>query len=140
MWANDYDGETYWKYRNILGHQHTLRGHKDQNGAEYNVQIEYETGKIMYHPLDAKFTVDCKFHLAKYARENNLLDITGWQQFQKLAQQEKKMMQMIKQAKFQSFCLGSKYMNGFQVPNKYEEALIFDSCNKNNHWEVATNL
>ena len=96
---NDDNGETYWKYRYIIGHQHTPRRHKDQNGAEYNVQIEWETGKILYHPLDAKLAADCKFDLAKYARENNLLDKTGWRQFQKLAQQEKKMMQMIKQAK-----------------------------------------
>ena len=37
---NDDDGENYWKYQNIIGHQHTPRGHKDQNGAEYNVQIK----------------------------------------------------------------------------------------------------
>ena len=77
----DDDGETYWNYRKILGHQHTPRGHKDRNGAEYNVQIEWETGKILYHPLDAKLAADCKFDLAKYARENNLLDKPGWRQF-----------------------------------------------------------
>ena len=31
-------------------------------------------------------------------------------------------------------------MNGFQVPNKYNKALILDERNENNHWEVATNL
>ena len=47
---------------------------------------------------------------------------------------------MIKQAKLCSFHLGPKYMNGFQVPNKYDKALILDERNENNHWEVATNL
>ena len=31
-------------------------------------------------------------------------------------------------------------MNGFQVPNDFDEALFLDDRNKNNHWEIATNL
>lgn len=58
----DDDGKTYWKSRNILGHRHTPQGHKDCNGAKYYVQIEWKTGKILHHPLNAKLAADCKFN------------------------------------------------------------------------------
>lgn len=47
---------------------------------------------------------------------------------------------MIKQAKLRYFHHGPKYMNGFQVPNNFKEALFLDDRNEKNHWEIATNL
>ena len=45
-----------------------VRGHKDRNGAEYNVQIEWETGEILYHPLDAKLAAECSSQHVRYVR------------------------------------------------------------------------
>ena len=97
------DGEIYWKYTEILSHQHTPRGHPDRKGAEYNVEIQWSTGDTTKEPLDDKLAADCKSDLAKYAWENDLLEKPGWKRFCKLANQEKKMLRMIKQAKLRSF-------------------------------------
>ena len=43
--------------------------------------MEWETGDVLWHPVDAKLAVDCKFDLAKYGRENDLLDQPGWIRF-----------------------------------------------------------
>ena len=100
---DDDESDTYWKYRRIVSHQHTPRGHPDRNGAEWNIEVEWETGDILWHPLDAKLAADCKVDLAKYRKENDLLDKPGWQRLQKLAKQEKNMLRLIKAAKVRSF-------------------------------------
>ena len=40
MQLNKTTNGTYWKYHSIIGHQHTPRGHPDQNGSDWNVHVE----------------------------------------------------------------------------------------------------
>ena len=87
---NDDDG-TYWKYRRIIGHQHTPQGYKDRNKSEYNVDVEWETGDVTSKPLSF-IASDADVDLAIYAKENNLLDKPGRIRFRKLASREKKLL------------------------------------------------
>jgi len=87
---NDDDG-TYWKYRRIIGHQHTPQGHKDRDGSEYNVEVEWETGDVTSEALNF-IASDAEVDLAIYAKEDNLLDKPGWIRFCKLASREKKLL------------------------------------------------
>jgi hypothetical protein len=76
---NSEDGPL-WQFRRLLAHQHTPLGHPDRNGSDYNVKVEWETGEITQEPL-AILTKDIPVDLAKYAKENDLLDQPGWKQF-----------------------------------------------------------
>jgi hypothetical protein len=76
---NSEDGPL-WQFRRLLAHQHTLLGHPDRNGSDYNVKVEWETGEIAQEPL-AILTKDIPVNLAKYAKENDLLDQPGWKRF-----------------------------------------------------------
>jgi hypothetical protein len=76
---NSEDGPL-WQIRSLLAHQHTPLGHPDRNGSDYNVKVEWETSEITQEPL-AILTKDIPVDLAKYAKENNLLDQPGWKRF-----------------------------------------------------------
>jgi hypothetical protein len=47
---NSEDGPL-WQFRRLLAHQHTPLGHPDQNGSDYNVKVEWETGEVTQEPL-----------------------------------------------------------------------------------------
>lgn len=51
MQVMDEYGE-YWQFWNILGIQYTPPGHKDLMGSKYNVKMLWETGEVIYEPLD----------------------------------------------------------------------------------------
>ena len=108
---NDDDG-TYWKYRRIISRQHTPRGHKDLDGSEYNVEVEWETGEVLTEPFNF-IAEDAKFDLVIYAKENDLPTKPGWMQFQNLARNEKKTLMLVKQARLRPFRTAPEYMCGF---------------------------
>ena len=56
----------------------------------YNVCIEWENGETTYEPL-AKAIADDPITMALYAKENNLLNVPGWQRLKKHAKREKKL-------------------------------------------------
>jgi hypothetical protein len=58
-----------------------------QNGSDYNVKVEWETGEVTHEPL-AILTKDIPVDLVKYAKENDLLDQPGWKRFRRLARRE----------------------------------------------------
>ena len=51
--------------------------HCDYKNSLYNICIEWENGETTYEPL-AKVIVDDPITMVLYAKENNLLNITGW--------------------------------------------------------------
>jgi hypothetical protein len=82
------DGETFWKYKLISGHEGPLnKNHSSWKGDKYNVKVEWENGEVSYEPLHmiaADDTVTC----AIYAKDHGLLDTdqrkrTGFIQFHK---------------------------------------------------------
>jgi predicted NAD-dependent protein-ADP-ribosyltransferase YbiA (DUF1768 family) len=64
-----------------------------------------------------------------YARENGLLDKSGWKRFKHIAKREKKFTCMVNQAKLRSYNTEPRYKYGFEVPRTYEEALPLDKRN-----------
>ena len=105
----------YWKYRKIIGHQHTPVGHKDRNGSKHNVDIEWETGEITTEPL-AFVAEDAAVDLALYAKEHDLLENPRWKRFRNLAKTEKKILRLVKQAKLRSFRIAPKFKYGLKFP------------------------
>ena len=75
--------------------------------------------------------------VAIYGRDNNLLHLDGWKQFQKLARRQKKLIRMANQAKLQSFRNRVVYKFGVQVPQNHAQAMALDAQNGNNFWREA---
>ena len=67
---------TYWKFRDILAHEHTPKGHKNRNGSEWNIQMQWENGEITWEPLSV-IGVDAPVDCALYAKKNQLLGLKG---------------------------------------------------------------
>jgi hypothetical protein len=101
--ALENDTEQLFKFRCIAAHQGPLcTSDKDWKGYKYNVLVEWETGETTYEPLNTIAAAD-PVTCAKYAKKNNLLNTDGWKQFQSIAKSEKKLQQMINQAKLKSY-------------------------------------
>jgi hypothetical protein len=133
----DAENPNVWKYQRIVSHQGPLKvGDKDYKGSAYNVQIEWEGGEITTEPLNL-IAKDDPVTCAIYGAENNLLDKEGWKRFKKIAQRQKKLIRMAKQAYLRSFRSAPKYKYGFEVPKNYEDAIRLDKINGNNKWMDA---
>jgi hypothetical protein len=94
------DGENIvWKFKCISAHQGPLMPKdKDWNGSAYNVIMEWENGEITTEPLSI-IAADDPVSCAIYARDNNLLDVDGWQQFRGIAKRQQKLHCMVNQDK-----------------------------------------
>ena len=64
--------------------------------------IEWENGEITFEPISIMKEDDPIF-LAKYARDQGLLNTDGWKSLNKYARRKKKLKRMINQAKLRSF-------------------------------------
>ena len=104
---DDNDGETFWKYKRISGHEGPLvKGHPSWKGDKYNVKVEWETGEVAYDPLHTIATDD-PVTCAIYAKDNDLLDTEGW------------IRRMVNQSKLQSYKACKKYIYGIEIPRNY---------------------
>jgi hypothetical protein len=65
----------------------------DYKGSTYNIQVEWETGEVTNKPLSL-IAIDNPLSCAIYARDNDLLHLTGWKQFKAIAKREKKLIRM----------------------------------------------
>ena len=74
----DEDHSIIWKFKYIAGHQGPLiKGDPRYNGFNFNVLVEWETGKSMYEPLSV-IAADDPVTGAIYAKEKGLLDEPRW--------------------------------------------------------------
>ena len=104
------------------------------------VLIEWEDGQRSWE--DARM-FDNDVHevtVAAYARENGLLHDKFWSRFRHLASREKKTRRMIKQAQLHSHRTAIKYKFGVKVPRNHDQAMEFDTENKNDNWSRAEKL
>jgi hypothetical protein len=101
--------------------------------------LEWENGEISPEPLSL-IGKDDPFTFAVYAKDNGLLDTPGWKQFKRLAQQQKRLIRMVNQAKLKSYRRARKYMYVYPIPTTYQEALEFDRQNGNTKWDNCTQL
>ncbi|MGH3054698.1 MAG: reverse transcriptase domain-containing protein, partial [Gaiellaceae bacterium] len=75
--------------------------------------------------------------LAKYARDNDLLEQPGWKRFKRLIKREKKYVRMLRQARLAQSCYATKTKFGVEVPRTLEEALEMDKKDGNDLWQEA---
>lgn len=126
-----------WKFKKIVSHQGPLEAsHKDYMGSSYNVMVEWENGEITTEPLST-IAADDPVTCAIYARENNLLQLSGWKRFKALAKREKKFLRLVNQAKLRSYRTTPKYKYGYEVPRNYNHAKRLDEINKSTRWGDA---
>ena len=108
------------------------KGKKD--GIE--IQIVWETGVTSTESFEA-LNKDILVNLAIYAKENNLLELDGWNTLEKLADRSKLTEQLVKQAKLHSLKYSPRYKYGFEVPKNYKDAERLDRKNRNHDWMDA---
>jgi hypothetical protein len=76
---NNDDGETFWKYKRISGHEGPLnKNHSSWKGDKYNVKVEWENGEVSYEPLHTIASNDPVVVCAIYGKDHGLLDTDGW--------------------------------------------------------------
>ena len=80
---------------------------------------------------------DDKLTLAKYAQDNDLVNLPGWKWARRLTKNPKKFIQMAKIFAAQTKRHGVKYKHGVKVPRNYKEAIKFDQENGNTLWQDA---
>ena len=135
--TRDEDTDIAWKFKRIVSHQGPLKpDHPDYKGSMYNVMIEWESGEISTEPLSI-IAADDPVTCAVYAKEKNLLELSGWKRFKSIAKREKKLLRMVNQAKLRSYNTAPRYKYGFEVARNYQHALKLDELNKNTRWQDA---
>ena len=141
--AQDHDmgmDQELYRFRAIIGHQDPLLASApDWKGSKYNVQVEWETGKITFQPLSI-IAADDPVTCAAYAKENDLLALEGWHRFRSLSKKDKVLARAIKHSKIRQVRRSQTYMFGYLIPRNYMEAMQFDSENKNSKWYDAIKL
>ena len=78
-----YDGN-FWHFRKILSHEEVDRRSPAYQGSKFNLRILWENGEITDEPLTI-FGRDAPVECAVYAKENQLLNTSGWKKFQNIA-------------------------------------------------------
>ena len=106
--AEEANLNSMWKFRVIIGQQGPLvPTDPEYNKSKYNVQVEWETGEIMFEPLSI-IARDDPITCAVYAKKHGLLDEPGWKQLKKYVKTHKSMVRNIKQDKIRQVRKGTK--------------------------------
>ena len=128
------------KFGAIIGHKgHLAVTDPDWKGSKYNVQVEWEIGKVTFEPLSV-IAADELVTSAAYAKQHELLALEGWCRFRNLAKKDKVVASAIKQSKIRQVRRSQTYMFGYLIPRIYMEAMQFDKENKNSKWYDAIKL
>ena len=73
-----------WRFKRISGHEGPLtKSHPNWKGSTYNVRVEWENGEITDEPLTT-IAADDPVSCAIYAKDNELLDTSGWKRFKQI--------------------------------------------------------
>ncbi|MGH7954713.1 MAG: reverse transcriptase domain-containing protein [Gloeomargaritales cyanobacterium] len=127
------DGERVWIYDDISDHR-PIRGRSNQ----WEVLVKWATGEQSWEPLSVIHSTD-PVTLAKYAKENNLLDKDGWKRYRAMCKDEKRYVRMLRQATLQKARAATNGDNrtkyGVKVPRNEKEAIELDKKNGNTKWQ-----
>ncbi|MGH7974690.1 MAG: hypothetical protein ACREBR_04130, partial [bacterium] len=127
------DGERVWIYDDISDHR-PIRGRSNQ----WEVLVKWATGEQSWEPLSVIHSTD-PVTLAKYAKENNLLDKDGWKRYRAMCKDEKRYVRMLRQATLQKARAATNGDNrtkyGVKVPRNEKEAIELDKKNGNTMWQ-----
>ena len=124
----DNEEDQIWSFEEVMDHR------KGRNG-KYEVLIKWTTGEETWEPLTWIADQD-PVTLAKYAKEHDLLNETGWKHFQRLIKHEKQFIRTLRRAKATK-TKGTKIKFGVEVPRNYNDALRIDKENGNTLWQEA---
>jgi hypothetical protein len=72
---------------------------------------------------------------AEYAKKNKLLKPDSWKQFWSIAKSEKRLQQMINQAKLKSYWRDIFWKFGVLVPHNHVQVAELDKANGNTKWQ-----
>jgi hypothetical protein len=137
---DDDDGETFWKHKQISGHEGPLtKTHSSWKGDKYNTKVEWENGEVSCAPLHA-IAADDPVTCAICAKDNGLLDTDGWKCFRSLVKRAKKMPCMVNQSKLRSYKTCKKHMHGIETPRNCEDCVRLDKLHGSDKWQKATKL
>jgi hypothetical protein len=136
----DDNGETFWKYKRISGHEGPLtKTHNSWKGDKCNVKVEWENGEVSYEPPHT-IAADDPVTGAVHAKDRGLLDADGWKCFRSLTEISQKMLGMVNQSKLRSYKKCKKYMYGVEVPRNYDDCIRLDKLHGNDKWQRATKM
>jgi hypothetical protein len=115
-----------WIYKGIISHEGPLTPNDPRyKGSLYNVGVAWEDGSETKEPLSL-IKKDDPVTCAKYAKENNLLDIPGWKSLKHIATRTKVFERMVKPAKLFSQRNGPIFKFGVRFPRNKAEARKLD--------------
>ncbi|MGH3056064.1 MAG: hypothetical protein ACRDL7_13910, partial [Gaiellaceae bacterium] len=123
-------GEREQTYKKICDHW--------KAGNTFEVLILWDDGDETWELINNIYKTD-PMTLAKYAKDNNLLDVNGWKRFRRMVDNEKRYIRMLEQARVAQVrnarTIVMKY--GVQVPRTPKEAEELDVKNGNSLWKEA---
>ena len=137
----DYDPEAkLWKFTHIVSHEGPLEPTSPAyKGSKYNLLVAWEDGTQTYEPLKT-IAEDDPVTVAKYAKENNLLNLPGWRRLKHLVRNMHRLERQVKVHKsIANFCQ-PKYKFGVEIPKSVKHALELDRKSGNTLWQDAIAL
>jgi hypothetical protein len=109
------------------------------NGSLWNLLVAWEDGSQTWEPLTI-LAKDDHVTVAKYGKDNDLLDRPGWKRLKAISRQEKKFTRMLKQAKVAPSRNIPMYKFGVEMPCSIKAVPGLDKQNGNQKWKPACNL
>ena len=135
---NNNENGNYWRFRKIISHS-LIPGKKVKKKTKIEIQVVWETGATSTESFEA-LRKDIPVDLSIYTKENNLLELDGWDRFKRLADRSKLTERLVKQAKLHSLKYSTRYKYGFEIPKNYKDAECLDRKNGNDDWKDANKL
>ena len=122
------DTDRAWIFQDVIDHR--------KKANSYEVLVEWDGGSTSWEPLSHMASQD-PVTLARYAKDNELLDEPGWKRFKQIARRDKRYIRMLRQANLAKDKKAEKYKFGVKVPRTAKEALKLDELNGNSLWQRA---
>jgi hypothetical protein len=132
--------DSTWAFKSISTHQGPLQSNdRRYKGSSYNVLVHWEDGSETYEPLSVMAKED-PITCAKYAQDNNLLDVPGWKSLKRIASRTIKFARMQRQYKLERERHGPCYKFGILLPISRKDAIKIDEANQNTKWQDSLTL
>ena len=120
----------YHKLDKILDHRR-----KNNRGA-IECLVLWENGEETWEPLRT-LKDDDPITVAKYAKDNDLLDQPGWKRFKKTSYTIKLLHRLIASSRRKQRSNSVRYKFGVRIPRNYQEAVELDRQNNDTLWQDA---
>ena len=125
------DPDTAYTFKAITDHRY--------KNSTYEVLIEWEGGEKTWEPI-AIMRQDDPVTLAKYGKENNLLEDPSWKRLCRYVKSTQRLGGNLKRARMFAASVTQTYKFGVKVPRDEKEALSFDESDKNSLWNDAIGI